>query len=192
MVGFSAPAAAAAALVVASALAPNAYAASQWTVNKAASRVGFEASMNGEGFTGAFQRYDAQITFDPKDLKGSKAVVSIDMTSALTGEATRDESLPTADWFNAAKFPRATFVTRAFTDLGGGKYQAAGDLSLKGVTKPVVLPFTLVISGDTAKMTSAIIVNRLVFGVGQGQWKTEEAIPARVTVRIALTAKKTR
>jgi hypothetical protein len=41
-------------------------------------------------------------------------------------------------------------------------------------------------------MTSAIVVNRLVFGIGQGQWKTEEAIPARVTVRISLTAKKAR
>ena len=164
--------------------------ATRWTVDKAASRVGFEAAMNGEGFTGTFKRYDAQINFDPKDLKGSKAVVSIDMTSAFTNEQTRDESLPTADWFNADKFPRATFVTKGFTALGGGKYQAAGDLTLKGVSKPIVLPFTLVISGDTAKMTSAIIVNRLVFGVGQGQWKTEEAIPARVTVRIALTAKK--
>lgn len=164
--------------------------ATRWTVDKAASRVGFEAAMNGEGFTGTFKRYDAQISFDPKDLKGSKAVVSIDMTSAFTNEQTRDESLPTADWFNADKFPRATFVTKGFTALGGGKYQAAGDLTLKGVSKPILLPFTLVISGDTAKMTSAIIVNRLVFGVGQGQWKTEEAIPARVTVRIALTAKK--
>ena len=164
--------------------------ATRWTVDKAASRVGFEAAMNGEGFTGTFKRYDAQISFDPKDLKGSKAVVSIDMTSAFTNEQTRDESLPTADWFNAEKFPRATFVTKGFTALGGGKYKAAGDLTLKGVSKPIVLPFTLVISGDTAKMTSAIIVNRLVFGVGQGQWKTEEAIPARVTVRIALTAKK--
>jgi polyisoprenoid-binding protein YceI len=166
--------------------------ATRWAVDKAASRVGFEAAMNGEGFTGTFKRYDAQINFDPKDLKGSKAVVSIDMTSAFTNEQTRDESLPTADWFNADKFPRATFVTTGFTSLGGGKYQAAGDLTLKGVSKPIVLPFTLVISGDTAKMTSAIIVNRLVFGVGQGQWKTEEAIAARVTVRIALTAKMAR
>lgn len=172
--------------------ASEALSATRWTVDKAASRVGFEAAMNGEGFTGTFKRYDAQISFDPKDLKGSKAVVSIDMTSAITGEQTRDESLPTADWFNAAKFPRATFVTTGFTALGGGKYQAAGDLTLKGVSKPILLPFTLVISGDTAKMTSAIIVNRLVFGVGQGQWKTEEAIPARVTVRIALTAKSAR
>ena len=177
-------------LSVTSLSAGAALSATSWTVDKAASRVGFEAAMNGEGFTGTFKRYDAQISFDPKDLKGSKAVVSIDMTSAFTNEQTRDESLPTADWFNADKFPRATFVTKGFTALGVGKYQAAGDLTLKGVSKPILLPFTLVISGDTAKMTSAIIVNRLVFGVGQGQWKTEEAIPARVTVRIALTAKK--
>ena len=115
--------------------ASEALSATRWTVDKAASRVGFEAAMNGEGFTGTFKRYDAQISFDPKDLKGSKAVVSIDMTSAFTNEQTRDESLPTADWFNAAKFPRATFVTTGFTALGGGKYQAAGDLTLKGVSK---------------------------------------------------------
>jgi polyisoprenoid-binding protein YceI len=191
MTKFSVPAAIAA-LVLTSLSAGAALSATRWTVDKTASRVGFEAAMNGEGFTGAFKRYDAQISFDPKDLKGSKAVVSIDMTSALTNEQTRDESLPTPDWFNAEKFPRATFISKGFTALGGGKYQAAGDLTLRGVTKPIILPFTLVISGDTAKMTSAIIVNRLVFGVGQGQWKTEEAIPARVTVRIALTAKMAR
>jgi polyisoprenoid-binding protein YceI len=177
-------------LVAASLCATVAQAAPVWTVDKAASKVGFTSAMNGEAFAGSFKRYDAQIAFDPKDLKGSKAVISIDMASALTGEATRDESLPTADWFNAAKFPRATFITRSFKDLGGGNYAAEGDLSLKGVSKPIVLPFTLAISGDTAKMTSAIIVNRLVFGIGQGQWKTEDAIPARVTVRIALMAKR--
>ena len=167
-------------------------AAPVWTVDKAVSRVGFVSSMNGEAFEGAFGRYDAKINFDPRDLKSSKVVVAIDVTSAVTGDQTRDESLPTKDWFWAEKFPRATFVSTGFTDLGGGRYQAAGNLTLREVSKPIVLPFTLAISGDTAKMTSAIVVNRLVFGVGQGQWKTEEAIPARVTVRISLTAKKAR
>jgi polyisoprenoid-binding protein YceI len=165
-------------------------AAPAWTVDKAASRVGFVSSMNGEAFEGSFGRYDAKINFDPKDLKSAKAVIAIDVTSAVTGDQTRDESLPTKDWFWAEKFPRATFVSTGFTALGGGRYQAAGILTLREASRPIVLPFTLVISGDTAKMTSAIVVNRLVFGVGQGQWKTEEAIPARVTVRISLTAKK--
>ena len=64
-------------LSLASLSAGEALSATRWTVDKAASRVGFEAAMNGEGFTGSFKRYDAQISFDPKDLKGSKAVVSI-------------------------------------------------------------------------------------------------------------------
>jgi polyisoprenoid-binding protein YceI len=173
-------------------VASPALAAPAWTVDKAASKIGFVSSMNGEAFEGSFGRYDAKINFDPKDLKSSKAVIAIDITSAVTGDQTRDESLPTKDWFWADKFPRATFVSTSFTDLGGGRYQAAGTLTLREVAKPIVLPFTLTISGDTAKMTSAIVVNRLVFGIGQGQWKTEEAIPARVTVRISLTAKKAR
>jgi polyisoprenoid-binding protein YceI len=61
---------------------------------------------------------------------------------------------------------------------------------MRGVTKPLTLPFSLVITGDTAKMTSSVGLNRLAFGVGQGDWKTTEVVPGTVTVNISLTAKR--
>ena len=54
--------------------------------------------------------------------------------------------------------------------------------------KPVTLPFTLAISGDTARMSGAIVLNRTAFGVGQGQWTTGEVVDTKVTVNVALTA----
>ena len=72
--------------------------------------------------------------------------------------------------------------------LGGGKYQASGDLTIRGVSKPVLLPFTLAISGDTARMNGSLVLNRTAFGIGQGQWKTGDVVASEVTVTVALTA----
>jgi len=178
------------ALCVLAAAAPAMAAAPAWTVDKAASKLSFRGAMNATAFDGVFRRWDAQINFDPKDLAGSRAVVTIDAASAFTGDETRDESLPTADWFSTKAYPKATFVSRQFKDLGGGRYQALGDLTLRGVTKPILLPFTLAITGDQARMNASIVLDRTVFGVGQGQWKAGDTVATRVTVNISLLARK--
>ncbi len=161
-----------------------------WTVDKATSRLGFKSSFGGEKFDGAFRRWDAQIAFDPKALAASKVVVSVDMTSAATGDESRDEALPTDDWLAAKKFPRATFTTTSIKDLGGGRYQAAGNLAIRGVSKPIVLPFTLQITGQQAKMAGSVTINRGVFGVGQGQFKSAETVPLDVVVNVSLQARR--
>lgn len=159
-----------------------------WTVDKAASRVGFASSFSGDGFSGAFSRWSADIRFDPKNLPGSSVSAVIDTASAASGDKDRDQALPSADFFAAAQFPRASFVANRFVDLGGGRYQAVGTLTIRGVSKPLTLPFTLAITGAAAKMNASIAINRLAFGVGQGQWKATEAIPAAVTVTVAISA----
>lgn len=161
-----------------------------WTVDKAASKVAFSSSFDGGAFTGSFRKWDAVIRFDPNNLAGSSVTATFDMSSAATGDQARDQSLPDADWFNAGAFPQATFMATSFKALGGGRYQAIGTLTLRGVTKPLTLPFSLVITGDTAKMSSSVGLNRLAFGVGQNEWKTTEVVPGTVTVNISLTAKR--
>jgi polyisoprenoid-binding protein YceI len=161
-----------------------------WTLDRAASRLTFRSAFSGEAVQGGFKRWDAQIQFDPKDLAASKAVVTIDVGSASTGATDKDQALPTADWFDAVRFPRASFVTRSFKDLGGGRYQALGDLTIRGVTRPVTLPFTLAITGDEAKMNGQAVVNRSLFGVGRGQFASAETVPFNVTVGIALVARR--
>ena len=179
-------------LVTATVFATQAWAAPApaWAVDKAASKVAFSSSFDGGPFTGSFRRWDATIRFDQANLAGSLAVVTFDMTSAVTGDAGRDEALPLDDWFAARRFPKATFTARSFEALGGNRYQAVGGLTIRGVTKPLTLPFTLVITNGVAKMNARVSLNRLAFGVGQGEWKTTEVVPGTVTVNISLTAKR--
>ena len=161
-----------------------------WIVEKGASRLGFTGAMNGSAFKGAFSRWDAQIAFDPANLPASAVTVSVDPASAASGDPSRDEALPTGDWFSVKAFPRAVFKSRRITAAGPGRYVAEGDLTLRNVTKPVSLPFTLAITGDMAKMTGSTTIDRSVFGVGQGQWKTGDAVALKVSIDVAVTAKR--
>ena len=161
-----------------------------WTVDKAGSRVAFRTAMSGTAIDGRFQRWDARIQFDPKNLGASKVTATIDLASVTTGDQTRDEALPSSDWFAIAKFPRASFVSRAITPAGPNRYVAAGDLMLRGVKRPVNLPFTLAINGDVAKMTGSVALDRTAFGVGQGQFKTGATVDTKVTVNIAVAARR--
>ena len=177
-----------AAVLLALAAPASAAPAPTWTVDQAASKLGFSGVMSGDGFSGVFHRWNAQIVFDPKNLAASKVAATIDVASAVTGDADRDSALPTADWFSAATQPRASFVATTFKDLGGGKYLAGGDLTIRGVKRPIQLPFTLAITGDTAKVNGAVALDRTAFGIGQGRWKTGDVVATKVTVTIALTA----
>ena len=161
-----------------------------WTVDKATSALRFASSFGGDAFSGAFRRWDAVIRFDPADLAHSSVLVTVDVASAATGSSDRDAALPGADFFAAAKFPRATYQASSFRLISPGHYQALGTLTLRGVTKPLVLPFTLTLSGPAAHMTAQAAINRLAFGVGQGQWKATTTLPAAVTLMIAINARK--
>jgi polyisoprenoid-binding protein YceI len=170
--------------------APALAAPSVWTVDPGASRLAFQGAVNGTPFTGVFRRWNAQIAFDPKALAASSVAVSVDLASAASGDADRDQTMPTADWFWVAKFARASFVSHAFRDLGGGRYVATGDLTLRGVTRPISLPFTLAIAGDKAVMKGSAVIDRTAFGVGQGQWKSGDVVATKVTVNVDLTARR--
>ena len=158
-----------------------------WNVDKAASKIAFASTFGGDAFSGTFRVWDAQIAFDPKTATG-RVSAHIQTGSGTTGNADRDQALPTPGWFASARYPTANFEASSFKSLGANTYQAIGTLSIKGVTKPLTLPFTLVITGDTAKMTANVAVNRLAFGLGQGEWSGTDVIPNPANVTIVLVA----
>ena len=165
-------------------------AAPVWTVDKVDSRLSFRASANGEGFDGVFKIWDAQIAFDPKNLKASHAMVTVVMSSVVTGDPTRDQMLPTGDWFDVGKFGKSVFETSAITQTGPDHFVANGALSMHGVKRAISLPFTLTIAKDVAKMEGSTSLNRMDFGVGHGQAGGPETVAPQVTVTVKLTAHK--
>lgn len=160
-----------------------------WTVQKS-STLTFTATWSGSGIEGRFKTWTADILFSPEALDRSKVSVSIDMASAATGDDQRDQSLPSGDFFDTAAHPKATFTATKFRKTGEGKFVADGTLDLRGVKKPLSLPFTLKIDGDTATARGVTTLDRTTFGVGQGEWASTDEIAAKVKVSFAITAKK--
>jgi polyisoprenoid-binding protein YceI len=162
----------------------------KWAIIKDQSHLGFTGRMNEETFSGSFGRWDADIIFDPSDLAGSKVTATIDVASVKTGDQTRDEALPTDDWFAVAAFPRAVFTSRKITNVGADHYVAEGDLTVRKATRPVSLNFTLVIEGNTATMSGKALLDRSAFGVGEGQFKGGDTVALEVEVNIGIVAKR--
>lgn len=160
---------------------------STWSVSQG-STLGFATSWSGSAIEGRFDRWRADIKFSPEALDKSKVSVSIDLASAVTGDGQRDESLKGSDWFDVASHARATFTAARFEKTGENRYVAHGNLNLRGVSKPLRLPFTLKIEGDKARISGVTSLDRTAFGVGQGEWKSTDQIPAEVKVSVNLTA----
>ena len=160
---------------------------SAWKVD-AGSTLGFATAWGGVAIEGRFDRWNADILFSPEALDRSKVSVGIDLASAVSGDAQRDESLQGADWFDTAEHPKATFTATRFEKTGENRYVAHGTLALRGASRPLRLPFTLKIEGDKARVSGVTTLDRTAFGVGQGEWKNTDQIPAEVKVSVNLTA----
>lgn len=172
-------------------LASNAAFAADWVVQPG-STLGFSSSQQGEAFDGQFGKFTPQIRFDPNKLAESRFDVAIQLASANTRNAERDELLLGAEFFNAMKMPQARFVASKFRALGGNRYAADGALTLRGLSKPVTLTFTWTPGAKTVLAGEAVL-KRLDFKVGEGDWADTSVLPNEVKVktRLLLVAKTT-
>jgi len=159
-----------------------------WTLDPAASSITFTAEQQGDEFTGRFDSFSADIRLDPEDLSTAMISASIDMTSVDAGATDRNDALPTNDWFAVKKFPEATFVSDEITSLGDDRYQAIGTLTIKDVSQPATLPFTLMIDGDMAKASGTLELTRTDYNVGTGAYKDGKWVGLPVLVMIDITA----
>lgn len=163
---------------------PAAAVAKPWTADPAKSTVGFTFVQAGAKNSGQFDRFG--VTLDLATPTSGRLDVTIDVASLNTKDKDRDATLRGADLFDVARQPRATFAAPQLKDLGGGKFEAAGTLTIRGVAKPVTLPLTLRSATEGGQpvyyLDGRTTVRRLDFGVGQGDWKSTEWVGNDVDV----------
>jgi polyisoprenoid-binding protein YceI len=135
----SVAAAAALALAASPALAET----STWKLDSAHSQTNFSVKhLVISTVRGEFGKTEGAVTLDEGDVTKSKVEATIDVASVNTREQKRDEHLKSPDFFDVAKFPKMTFKSTKVEKAGDGKLKVTGDLTLKGVTKSVVLDVT--------------------------------------------------
>jgi polyisoprenoid-binding protein YceI len=152
----------------------------------AQSEIAFVSRQMGVPVEGHFKKFSAQVAFDPAKLATSKVAFTVDMGSATLGTPEIDGELPRPTWFNTAKFPQATFQSSAIKALGGGKFEVAGKMSVKGNTQDMLVPVTLTQTGANTVATGAFTIKRLVFKIGENEWADTSMVADDVQVKFKL------
>jgi len=162
---------AALALAVAATLAPASVAAETLKIDSDHSTVAFKVShLVFSKVLGRFDRFEGTLTLDPADLTKAAVSVSIDASSIDTNEPDRDKHLKSDAFFDVEKFPKLTFQSTAVRKTADNKYEMDGNLTMRGVTKPVTLKVDVIGIGPDrgglrAGFEASTRVNRKDYGV---------------------------
>lgn len=119
---------------------PLAASAATWSIDPDHSNVGFKVKhLMVSNVKGNFNTFSGTVDINDKDITKSSVNVSIDTNSINTNVQKRDEHLRSADFFDVAKFPTMTFISKKVAKAGKDRLKVTGDLTLHGITKEVVL-----------------------------------------------------
>jgi polyisoprenoid-binding protein YceI len=150
------------------------------------SAISFTSKQMGVPVDGRFGKFDAQISFDPKQPAASKIAFTVDIASAAIGDAETIQELRKPTWFDMAKFPTASFVSTSAKALGAGKFEVLGNLTIKGRVKPVTAVVQLAQKADVTTVEGNFNIKRLDFNLGDGDWKDVSIVADDVIVKLKL------
>lgn len=147
--------------------------ASSYGIDTGHSSVLFKVSYaNISPFWGRFNKFEGKFVYDPKNLASANLTVEIDADSVFTADRKRDDHLKSPDFFSAKQFPKITFQSTAVkAGSRAGTYTVSGNLTLRGVTKPVTVELTKTGEGKDGRgqervgFEGSFTINRHDFGV---------------------------
>ena len=151
--------------------------------------ISFTSKQMGVNVEGSFKKFDAQLAFDPQKPEAGKVGFTIDLTSVDIGDAGTMTELKKPGWFDSARVPTATFASTGIKATGPGKFEIAGNLTVKGIAKPVTVPVTLTQAGLPAGQTRAdgsFVIKRLEYKIGDGDWNDVSLVANDVNVKLRL------
>lgn len=162
--------------------------ASAWTPLPREDSLRFQGSQQGARFEGRFRRFTATIRFDPGHLAGSRFEVDVDLASADTRSAERDEVLHGPAFFDVARHPTARFIAADIRHQESDRYLAAAALTLRERTVAFAFPFRFIEEEPgRARIVAEVELDRLAFGLGDDpDWRDESLVGRQVRVFVDL------
>jgi polyisoprenoid-binding protein YceI len=173
------------ALALAVALAaPDALA--QQPVDYGRSRISFVSRQMNVPVEGEFRKFVTQVSWNAGQPEASAARVDIDVASFDMGERSLNEEAVSRPFLDARNHPRAGFVSTRVRTLGADRFEMGGRLTIKGVTRDVVVPFTARSEGAGTVFDGAVTIKRLDYRIGEGEWSDTKILADDVQVKFRL------
>ncbi|MEM6906050.1 MAG: YceI family protein [Pseudomonadota bacterium] len=179
---------AALALALASLWAPTLSAAKEWRVDPARSEILFTYQRAGQDDQGKFHRFSGEGTFDPGAPESSVLELRIDSGSIDLNDRLASAFATSAEWFDSKNHPNVVYRLTGLTQTGPEAYTAAGDLTIRGETKPIEVPLALRFTGGVAEADGTLTIDRRAYLLGVGPSAAFVTIGPQVIVEFRLTA----
>lgn len=170
-------------------LTGTAHAVEYGTLDTAASKVGFRYSQMGVTLDGEFKQFSAELHFDPARPEAASTTFNVPLAGIDTGSPEGNDEVKAKTWFDTATHPVARFVSSSVKPLGGNRFEVAGQLSIKGKTRPVSFPVTYTPGTPTASFDGMLPLQRGDFAIGEGEWSAFDIVANKVEVVFHLVAK---
>ena len=156
--------------------------AAEWQSLGGESALSFSIVFEGSQATGNFRHFAVHSDFDPNEIEGSWLQVEVDTRSASMDSEEIDAGMAAPEWFDSQQFPQAVFASAKIQRSGPDDFVAEGDLSIKGVSRRVSVPFRWSLEGEHSVISGRVALSRLDFGIGSGEWQDESVIANEVEV----------
>jgi polyisoprenoid-binding protein YceI len=159
-----------------------------YQIQPAHSSVNFSVKRFFTKIPGAFARFSGTITVDRENLENNATDATIEVGSVNTNDQKRDAHLQTADFFLSEKFPAVSFKSKSWKKTGADTYDVAGDLTIKDVTKPVVLKTKVLGFGKGARgaeiagFEATTTISRSDFGVTFGKGVISDEVDIDINI----------
>jgi len=175
-------------------LLPSPANAFEWQLDPPHSNFYFEIKHIYSTIRGRFSDYSGKVFFDPEHPEKSRIELRIKVDSIDTDEGKRDTHLRSADFFDTNRFPEMKFTSSRITRAGENRYAAEGTLTIKDVSREMVLEFVYHGQKDhpaakgqvVAGLDSRLSLNRLDFAVGDGKFSRMGLVDKEVNILISL------
>jgi polyisoprenoid-binding protein YceI len=154
-------------------------ASSQTTCKVTSSAITFKIKNAGISVDGTFTGLTANIQFDGISYTKSSIEASIDVNTINTGVDLRNSHLKKEEYFNASKYPKISLKSTTFAKENDGTYKGFFKLTIKGITKDIMIPFTYSAIGT---FKSTFTVNRRDYNVGENSWTMADDVIVNLTI----------
>ncbi|MGA2551328.1 MAG: YceI family protein [Burkholderiaceae bacterium] len=131
-----------------------------------------------------FNKFSGSIDFDPAKPAAGSAQFTIDITSFDLGSEEYNKEVLKPDWFDAAKYPTATFVSDSLKVVSPTQLEASGKLTIRGKAQEVHFPVSVKDAGKQRSFDGVIHINRTAFDVGTGEWKATDVVADEVIIKV--------
>lgn len=170
----------------------SAHAVEYGTVLVEKSQITFTSKQMGVPVDGRFGKFAATLSFDPARPEAGKAQIEVDLASVDAGSKDANDEVVSKGWFNVREFPKARFVSTSVKALGNNRFEARGQMTIKGRTRDMTVPFSYKPDGAGSAATGVfegvLPLQRTQFGIGEGAWADTSVVADEVPIKFRLVA----